>query len=150
MGKIIRLTEQDLVRLVNRVIKEEINTMSPKINYSVIGKFLRSINQGGTQYTSKWVLDSGNPMKRGMSAVKLTGKEETIPMNYVGKPLVWSLVVNGKKVPNAIFEIFSSNGKLAYQCSSPLKGGIQNSDGYKELEPNLNSAIEQFNQRVSF
>ena len=147
MKKIVRLTESDLTRIVRRMINEELTDTSSKINYSAVGKFLRSINQVGNRFRSNWILDPNNPKKR-TGSLKLTGREETIPMNYVGKPLVWSLVVNGKKDPNSIFQIFLANGKIYYQCYSSAIGH-ENTVGYETLEPNLSSAIEQFNQRVS-
>ena len=146
MKKVIRLTEADLTRLVQRVIKEQ--SASQKIDYRVIEKFLNSIDRGGSSYASRWVLDPANPNARSGS-VKLTGKEAMILMDYVNKPLVWSLVVNGKKEPKSIFQIFSVNGKLYYQVYSSVKPGQQNSEAYVELTPStLKSAIQKFNQRV--
>ncbi len=119
-----------------------------KIDYKVLEKFLNSINRGGPSYVSRWALDSANPNARGGN-VKLTGKEATILMDYVNKPLVWSLIVNGKKEPRSIFQIFSVNGKLYYQCYSSIKSGQQNTPSYEELtSASVGSAIQKFNQRV--
>jgi adenine specific DNA methylase Mod len=147
MKKTIRLTESDLTRLVKRVIEEQSTTQ--KIDYNVLEKFLNAIDEGGSGYTSRWVLDPANPDKRSGS-VKLTGKEAVVRMNYVNKPLVWSLVVNGKKQNGAIFQIFSVNGKLYYQSQNPTKSGQQNTTGYEELTPKtVGSAIQRFNLSVS-
>ncbi len=146
MKKVIRLTESDLMRIVKRVINEQ--SSEQKINYKILEGFLNKIDTGGDNYYSNWVLDPNNPSKKSGN-VKLTGKEATIRTNFINKPLVWSLMVNGKKEKNSIFEIFSFNGKLYYQCyTSPTLGNFKNEYG-KELEQNLNSAIQQFNQRVS-
>lgn len=140
------MTEADLTKLVRRVIQEQ--SGSQKIDYSVLEKFLNSIDRGGSSWASRWVLDSANPNARSGS-VKLTGKEAMILMDYVNKPLVWSLIVNGKKEPRSIFQIFSVNGKLYYQVYSSIKRGQQNSEGYVELTPStVGSAIQKFNQRV--
>ena len=147
MKKIIRLTESEFTRLVRRVIEEQSSTQ--KIDYTVLEKFLNAIDRGGSGYTSRWVLDSANPDKRSGS-VKLTGKEAMVLMDYVNKPLVWSLVVNGKKQNGAIFQIFSVNGKLYYQSQNPTKSGQQNTTGYEELTPKtVGSAIQRFNLSVS-
>lgn len=118
-----------------------------KIDYKVLEKFLNGINRGGTRYSSNWVLDSANPDKRGGSVIL---KDQIImPTSFVGKPLVWSLMVNGKKEKGAIFEIFSVNGKLYYQCYSSIKSGQQNTSAYEELtSATVGSAIQKFNQRV--
>jgi hypothetical protein len=146
MKKIIRLTENDLTRIVKRVIMEQSTTQ--KIDYKVLEKFLNAIDSGSTGNASRWVLDSTNPDKRSPT-LALTGKEATILMSYVNKPLVWSLMVNGKKEKGAIFQIFSVDGKLYYQAYSFPKAGQQNSNGYEELTPKtVGSAIQKFNQRV--
>ena len=140
------MTESDLTRLVQRVIEEQ--ATNQKIDYKVLEKFLNGINTGGSSYTSRWVLDSTNPSKRG-GIVKLTGKEAMILMDYVNKPLVWSLMINGTKEKGAIFQIFSVNGKLYFQVNSSTKSGQQNTDGYEELtSATVGAAIEKFNQRV--
>jgi len=144
MSKVIRLTESDLTKLVKRVIIEQ---QSVQNNNKILETFLNEIDEGGNNYFSKWVLDPNNPSKRSGN-VKLSGSEANIRTNFINKPLVWSLMEGGKKQKDSVFEIFKYNGKLYYQCISPLKAGIQNSDVYKELGPNLRSAIEQFNQRV--
>jgi hypothetical protein len=146
MKKVVRLTENDLTRIIKRVIEEQSTTQ--KIDYKVLEKFLNAIDRGGSGNTSRWVLDSANPGKR-QPPIILTGKEATILMDYVNKPLVWSLVVNGKKEKGAIFQIFSVKGKLYYQVYSSIKVGQQNSDGYEELTPKtVGFAIQKFNQRV--
>jgi hypothetical protein len=148
MKKTIRLTESDLTNIIKRVINEQ--QSNTKIDYKALEPFLNGINVGGGIYYSKWILDPSNPNKRSGN-VKLTGKEFLMNTLFVNKPLVWSLMVNGVKEKYAIFEIFSANGKLYYQCFSSNSGTsatYSNSDGYKELQPNLNSAIAQFNQRV--
>ena len=147
MIKTIRLTESDLTNIVKRVINEQ--QSNTKIDYKTLQPFLNGINVGNNPYYSKWVLDPSNPNKRSGN-VKLTGKEFLMNTLFVNKPLVWSLMVNGVKEKYGIFEIFSANGKLYYQCfsSAGTDTTYSNSDGYKELGPNLNSAIAQFNQRV--
>tara|TARA_R110000868_G_scaffold168681_2_gene403515 strand:- start:1329 stop:1766 length:438 start_codon:yes stop_codon:yes gene_type:complete len=140
MKKVIRLTENDLIRLVKKVINEQ---QSAQDNNKILEKFLHGIDDGNTSGYSRWVFDPNNPNKRSGN-VKLTGKEATIRTNYINKPLVWSLMINGKKDKNSIFEIFQSNGKLYYQIRSRFANS-----SYKELGPNLSSAIQQFNENVS-
>lgn len=139
MKKVIRLTENDLIRLVKKVINEQ---QSAQDNNKILEKFLNGIDDGSTSGYSRWVFDPNNPNKRSGN-VKLTGKEVTIRTNYINKPLVWSLMVNGKKDKNSIFEIFKFDDKLYYHYR------VNNKSVYgKELGPNLNSAISQFNQHV--
>ena len=123
--------------------KPLVNEQSSQDNNKILEKFLNGIDEGGPSFYSKWVFDPNNPNKRSGN-VKLTGREATVRMNFVNKPLVWSLMVNGKKDKNSVFEIFQSNGKLYYQ----IRSSFANSS-YKELGPNLNSAIQQFNENVS-
>jgi adenine specific DNA methylase Mod len=134
---------------LTNLVNQSQGSATQKIDYKVLEKFLNAIDEGGSGYTSRWVLDSANPDKRSGS-VKLTGKEAVVRMNYVNKPLVWSLVVNGKKQNGAIFQIFSVNGKLYYQSQNPTKSGQQNTTGYEELTPKtVGSAIQRFNLSVS-
>ena len=139
MKKVVRLTESELTRIVKKVINEQ---QSAQDNNNILEKFLHGINEGGSSSYSKWVLDPNNPNKRSGN-VKLTGKEATIRTNFINKPLVWSLMVNGKKDKNSIFEIFQFNGKLYYQIRSRFANS-----SYEELGPNLSSAIQQFNENV--
>jgi hypothetical protein len=133
---------------LTNLVNQSQGSATQKIDYKVLEKFLNAIDEGGSGYTSRWVLDSANPDKRSGS-VKLTGKEAMVRMDYVNKPLVWSLVVNGKKEKGAIFQIFSFGGKLYYQVYSSIKSGQQNSSSYEELTPKtVGSAIQRFNQRV--
>ena len=144
MKKVVRLSESELTRIIKKVVNEQ---KSSQDNNKILEKFLlnAAIKEGTPHYYSRWVLDPNNPNKRkGGGSVKLTGKEANINMIYVNKPLVWSLVVNGKKDKNAIFEIFQYDGKLYYQY---FGGGLK-SEYAKELGPNLNSAIGQFNEHV--
>ena len=152
MKKIVRLSENDLTRLIKRVIEEQSTTQT--IDYTVLEKFLNRIEDSPVGSTSRWVLDSNNPKKRKGSVI-LTGNEATIPMDYVNKPLVWSLVVMQQdrhftKKDGAIFQIFSENGKLYYGVSLP-KDGRQNvtKNFYEELTPKtVGYAIQKFNKKT--
>jgi hypothetical protein len=145
MKKVVRLTETDLMRIVKKVINEQ---QSGQNNNKILETFLNKIDMGQNNWYSKWVLDPNNPNKRNGN-VQLTGREATIRTNFVNKPLVWSLMVNGKKEKNSIFEIFKIKEKLYYQCITMGSNDINPVMEYgKELGPNLNSAIQQFNQNV--
>ena len=139
MKKVVRLTENDFVRLVKKVINEQ---LSAQDNNKILEKFLLKLPPSNESFYSRWVFDPNNKNKRSGN-VKLTGKEGVINMEYVNKPLVWSLMVNGKKDTNSIFEIFKFDDKLYYQYHVNGKSVYG-----KELGPNLNSAISQFNQHV--
>ena len=93
-----------------------------------------------------WVLDPNNQDKRG-DEVKLTSKENIMmPNQYLNKPLLWSLVSNGKKIPNVTFKINNVNGKVSYTYLGTTGGQVL----YKELTPNLGKAISQFNSEVKY
>ena len=152
MKKIVRLTESDLVLLVNRIIMEQ--SSPKKIDYTILQTFLNGINTGGNNYFQNWVLDLNNTNKKGQS-LKLTGNEKiTILPSYFGKPLVWSLIRNGKKEIDSVFEIFNTDNGLYYQCQSNkfnrcLSGLCSNTEPYEKLTPStVNQAINKYNERV--
>ena len=161
MKKIIRLTESDLTRLVKRVIEEQTKPSSApkKVDYEGLQYFFMKMNQGFTNYYQRWVLDPSNSNKRGDNLV-LTGKEGVImPTSLVNKPLVWSLLKQGKKEPYAIFEIFKgSDGIIYYNCISDRFALCQTDDGKTSpcrnvtsgslTATNAQAAVNSFNSRV--
>ena len=99
-----------------------------------------------TMSPTHWVLDPNNQNKRG-DEVKLSGKENiTIPTQFINKPLIWSSVSNGKKIPNVSFQINNVNGKILYT----YLGSKTEQTLYKELVLNLGTAISQFNNEVKY
>lgn len=149
MKKIVRLTESDLTRIVKRVISEQQSGQNKNDNNKTLETFLNKIDTTVRgDFYSYWVLDPNNPKKRSGNVI-LTGRERMVFNNlFKNKPLVWSLMVDGKKVKNSLFEIFKFNEKLYYSCL--INNGYNVvSEYFKELEPNLSSAINVFNQNVS-
>jgi hypothetical protein len=158
MKKVIRMTEADLTKLVKRVIQEQSKPAPKKIDYEGLQYFFTKMNQGMTNGYQRWVLDSNNPEKSGNNLV-LSGKEVMMPTNLVNKPLVWSLVTNGKKDPRAIFEFYKgSDGTIYYNCISDRfalcqtdngdSSPCQNSIGQTLTSKNAQLAVDQFNGRV--
>jgi hypothetical protein len=79
----------------------------------------------------------------------LTGNENgmVFPTAFVGKPLTWSLVINGKKQAGHIyFTIIKNKYGLLYSFGSLTHGNVT----MEPLAPNLNKAISQFNGEVSW
>jgi hypothetical protein len=160
MKKIIRMTESDLTNLVKRVIEEQTKPSSApkKVDYEGLQYFFMKMNQGGTNNYQRWVLDPSNPRKGGDNLV-LTGKEVIMPTSLVNKPLVWSLLKQGKKEPDAIFEFFKGNdGVIYWNCISDRFALCQTDDGetspcrnqtYQTLtSKNAQAAVNAFNSRV--
>jgi len=120
------------------------------IDKKTLQNFLNKINTH-TNPPTHWILDRnagplGSP--RG-DEVKLTGKETGMiyPTDFVGKPLTWSLVINGKKQPGYIyFTIIKNKYGLLYSFGSLIHGDVT----MDPLAPNLNKAISQFNGEVSW
>lgn len=158
MKKVIRLTEAELTNLIKKVIQEQAKPAPNKIDYEGLQYFFMKMNGGMTNGYQRWVLDPNNPNKRGNNLV-LTGKEVMMPMDLVNKPLVWSLLVNGKKDSRAIFELFKDkNGTIYYNCISDTFALCQTDDGdtspcknasYQTLtSKNAQLAVDHFNGRV--
>ncbi len=115
------------------------------VDKETLENFLNKIKTGSMEPTH-WVLDPNNQDKRG-DEVKLTSKENIMmPNQYLNKPLLWSLVSNGKKIPNVTFKINNVNGKVSYTYLGTTGGQVL----YKELTPNLGKAISQFNSEVKY
>jgi hypothetical protein len=118
------------------------------IDKKTLQNFLNKINTN-TNPPTHWILDrNAGPLGRQRGdEVKLTGKENVIvPTQFINKPLLWSLVSNGKKIPNVGFMINNVNGKILYTYLGTTGGQVL----YKELTPNLGKAISQFNSEVSW
>ena len=158
MKKVIRLTESELTNLIKRVIKEQQTKPAPKkVDYEGLQYFFMKMNEGMTNGYQRWVLDPNNPRKRGGNLV--VTKEVMMPTSLVNKPLVWSLLVNGKKDPNAIFEFFKgSDGVIYWNCISDTFALCQTDDGetspcrnqtYQALTAkNAQVAVNAFNSRA--
>ena len=115
------------------------------VDKKAIETFLNKIKMD-TMSPTHWVLDPNNQNKRG-DEVKLSGKENiTIPTQFINKPLIWSSVSNGKKIPNVSFQINNVNGKILYT----YLGSKTEQTLYKELVLNLGTAISQFNNEVKY
>ena len=130
MKKIIRLTESDLIRLVNKIIKEQSNKniLSEK-EIKSLDSFLSRINPRGKK--GMWKQDNNKLLT---TTIQLNPNDKIV--NLAGfdirKPLCWSLYdMNGKKVDGASFNIFKNNnvilysifdGKSLYQSNEPLMG----------------------------
>lgn len=158
MKKVVRLTESELTNLIKRVIQEQSKPSVPKTDYEGLQYFFMKMNSGNINGYQRWVHDPNNPNKRGNNLI-LTGKEVMMPTNLVNKPLVWSLLVNGKKDPRAIFEFFKDkSGGILYNCISDTFALCQTDDGdtspcknasYQTLtSKNAQLAVDHFNGRV--
>ena len=157
MKKVIRITESELINLVKGIIEEQSKPIPKKVDYQGLQYFFQNMNQGMTNGYQRWVLDPSNPEKSGNNLV-LT-KEVLMPTSLVNKPLVWSLLKQGKKEPNAIFEFYKgSDGTIYYNCISDRFALCQTDDG--ETSPcrnqtqqtltstNAQAAVDAFNSRV--
>jgi len=158
MKKVIRITESELINLVKGIIEEQqTKPVAQKIDYKGLEYFFMKMNGNMTNGYQRWVLDSNNPRKRGQNLV--VTKDVIMPTSLVNKPLVWSLFVNGKKDPNAIFEFFKgTDGVIYWNCISDTFALCQTDDGetspcrnqtYQTLtSKNAQVAVNAFNSRV--
>jgi hypothetical protein len=120
------------------------------IDKKTLQTFLNKINTN-TNPPTHWILDrnAGPTGQQRGDEVKLTGKENGMifPTDFVGKPLTWSLVINGKKQAGHIyFTIIKNKYGLLYSFGSLIHGSVT----MEPLAPNLNKAISQFNGEVSW
>jgi|LauGreDrversion4_2_1035121.scaffolds.fasta_scaffold790032_1 hypothetical protein len=163
MKKIIKLTESDLTNLIRKVIEEQTKQVSKPQTFDkkALQYFIMNMNQGGRDYYQRWVLDPNNPRKRGNNLV-LTGKEGiAFPTELANKPLVWSLLKQGKKEKDAYFEFFKDDkGTIYYNCSSDTLALCKTDDGQSGpcksainkvlTSSNAQEAVDFFNGRVQF
>ena len=140
-----RILEMHETATNKQYLSEQMAKPLSNVDIETLENFLNKIKTGSMEPTH-WVLDPNNQDKRG-DEVKLTGKENVIvPTQFINKPLLWSLVSNGKKIPNVGFMINNVNGKILYTYFGSLGGQVL----YKELTPNLGKAIAQFNSEVKY
>jgi hypothetical protein len=140
-----RILEMHETATNKQYLSEQMAKPLTDINKQAIETFLDKIKTGSMS-PIHWVLDPNNQDKRG-DEVKLTGKEGIMMLNqYLNKPLLWSLVNNGKKIPNVSFKLNNTNGKILYTYIGANGGQVL----YKELAPNLDKAISQFNSEVKY
>jgi len=140
-----RILEMHETATNKQYLSEQVAKPLSNVDIETLENFLNKIKTGSMEPTH-WVLDPNNQDKRG-DEVKLTGKENIMmPNQYLNKPLLWSLVSNGKKIPNVTFKINNVNGKVSYTYLGTTGGQVL----YKELTPNLGKAISQFNSEVKY
>jgi hypothetical protein len=120
------------------------------VDKKTLQTFLNNI-KFNSQAPTQWILDrnAGPSGRQRGDEVKLTGNENgmVFPTAFVGKPLTWSLVINGKKQAGHIyFTIIKNKYGLLYSFGSLTHGNVT----MEPLAPNLNKAISQFNGEVSW
>ena len=155
MKNLLNISEEEKNRILEmhetatnkQYLSEQVAKPLSDVDKETLENFLNKIKTGSMEPT-RWVLDPNNQDKRG-DEVKLTGKENGMifPTDFVGKPLTWSLVINGKKQAGHIyFTIIKNKYGLLYSFGSLIHGSVT----MEPLAPNLNKAISQFNGEVSW
>ena len=141
---VITEDEKNHISKMYGLINEEQSTTN-NIDYSQVEEFLTKINHiNKPNMTSNWVLDPTNKNARGPVVKLANGGGWSL---FANKPLVWSLVVDGKKDPDSIFEFFTANGKIYFHVTS---SGNYHNTSYVELASHLKNAIDYYNERIIF
>ena len=139
MKKIIRLTESDLVRLVKRVINEEVTGYTEK-EIESLDMFLSYINPKGKQRYWKQESVPSSTVVTLPSNARITN----IGSFDIKKPLNWVMYDNNKLIDGTQFQIYKSKGKLYYRYLLP--DGDYGKD--QEFIGNEKSALTTFNRAV--
>ena len=82
MKKVIRLTENDLMRIVKRVISEESNT---KVSPDELAKFIKMM-----ELFPKWRYDPINEFALKPNQIGFSGFKNNEFIKFIGKPLSYS------------------------------------------------------------
>lgn len=149
-----RIMEMHKIASDNLYLNEQnsITTGGPKPNqtpqqtdYSSIEQLLLNLDRGSKNYYSYWFLDPKNPKIN--NRVFTATNQFLINDTYKNKPLIWSLVVNGKTDQNSFFVIEKKGNKFYVDYSLPI--GAYSKRGYKELTMStLKELTELFNSCV--
>jgi hypothetical protein len=138
MKKVVRLTENDLMRIVERVISEQVTKYNEN-EIKSMNKFLTSINAKGRDYY--WKQES----IPSSIVVKLPSNARITELgNFdINKQLNWFMYdKNNKKIDNTRFQIYKSQGELFFSYR------YNAANDNKKLIGNEREAINVFNGLV--
>ena len=156
MGRVIRLTENDLLKIVRRVINEDVQSNVSQADKNSLISFLSGITCGGNSYYPQWRIDkSADKYKDCYTITEDLITKEKYPQtknamdtgcwNHTDK-LYWSLYKNNTKIKGPFFYIDKLANGLFFNWND---GGYKypaNDSGYSPLASNEKTALEKWNK----